>query len=163
MQHQISVRRGPLFFKTASAESLSCTSRAASMMSRVQGNNYYHFYHPNASESEMKVKVKASTMSRVQGNNFLQFYHPNESESENVNVKASTVSWVQGNKWKWCLREEIQELDMIDLSTGGDPFLMCLVQGRSEFAWLELFSSLIQKQILFYIQELFGGECLLLR
>ena len=32
--------RGPLFFKTASVESLSSTSRAASMMSRVQGNTW---------------------------------------------------------------------------------------------------------------------------
>ena len=31
-------------------------------------------------------------------------------------------------------REKIPELEMIDQSTGGDPFLMFLGQGRSEFA-----------------------------
>ena len=58
--HQISVCRGPLFFKTASAESLSSTSRAASMMSRVQGITHER----DESESDERDNTRSTRNTR---------------------------------------------------------------------------------------------------
>lgn len=52
--------RGPLFFKTASAESLSSTSRAASMMSRVQGITHER----DESESDERDNTRSTRNTR---------------------------------------------------------------------------------------------------